>query len=138
MLKIILFLKNIILKYSFLRYLLSGTFITILNLLFLFILVQILSIWYLFASIISFCFGIITSYLVHKFFTFRDKNAKNIPIQFTLFLIFNLIMLGLNTILMYFWVDFLNLYYLLAQIITTLLIAFMNYLVFKRFLFKNS
>lgn len=141
----ILTLKEII-KFSFFRlkrnkvsrYIISGIIALLANLLTLFILVHVFNKWYLTSAIISFMVGLVISYLMQKFFTFENKTIKRIPIQFLFFSIFNLMMLGLNTILMYLGVDLLNFYYLFSQIITTFLISFINYYFFNKFIFKKA
>ena len=128
-----LILKNIqIIKYVF-----TGSLATASNLLILFISVHYLKLWYLISSIIAFCFGVSISYILQKFFTFKNYELENIHKQFLNFFIFALIMLVFNTLLMYVFVDIMNIWYLLAQAIFSILIAFINYTYFNKVIFKK-
>jgi putative flippase GtrA len=120
------------------RYIFSGAIAFLANIITLFILVSLLKVWYLKAAIISFLIGIIFSYLMQKFFTFKDKRLKIAFPQFLLFTLFHIFMLGFNTFLMYLMVGRMNFHYLWAQIISSIFIAFINYFVFNRFFFKLS
>lgn len=125
-------------KYSVIRYIISGATAALANFSLLYFLVQVLGVWYLLASVLSFCFGLVVSYLMQKFFTFRDHSTKGLVGQFSVFFIYNLIMLGVNTLLMYLAVDVLGLWYLLAQVSITILTAFVNYFVFSRGIFAQN
>lgn len=129
-----LFFKN---KKIF-RYIISGVTASATNFVTLFILVQWFKTWYLSAAVVSFCCGIIVSYFLHKFFTFENYSTNKIINQFSKFFLYNMFMLGLNTFLMYIFVDIFGFWYLLAQIIITILIAFINYIFFNKILFKND
>lgn len=119
------------------RYLIAGSIATGTNLGVLFFCVHYLNLWYIWGTIISFCASVIVSYLLQKFWTFQNYTTTKIPTQFLHFFLFAGGMLGLNTLLMYFFVDFLGLWYLLAQALAALLIACINYLYFNKVIFKN-
>jgi putative flippase GtrA len=120
------------------RYVIAGGIASLSNFVTLYVLVQFLGVWYLLASIISFCVGIVTGYILHKFFAFRDKGEGNMIHQFMFFAGYQIVMLGVNTLLMYIAVDIIGIWYLLSQIITTTLIATINFIVFKKYIFKNK
>lgn len=118
------------------RYIISGGVTSASVFLLLFILVHKLHVWYLVASIISFSIGIILSFSLQKFFTFRDNSKEKINSQFAIFAVFNLVMLGVNTLLMYLFVDVFGFWYMYSQISITIITAFVNYLIFNRFIFR--
>ncbi len=119
------------------RYILAGGIATGSNLLILFICVNYFHLWYLTGAIIAFCGGVIISYILQKFFTFKNYSRKDIHKQFITFFVFALIMLGFNTLLMYVLVDIIGLWYMLAQFISSLGIAFINYIYFNKVIFKT-
>ncbi len=123
-------------NYKILRYIFSGIIASLSNFIVLYFLVQKLNIWYLTSSIISFCSGIVVSYLLHKFFTFKNYSKDNIPLQFSFFFLYNLCMLGLNTLMMYLFVDIFGFWYFFSQIMITIGIAFINYMFFNRIMFN--
>ena len=119
------------------RYILAGGIATVSNLVILFVGVHYFHLWYLTSAIISFCLAVIISYLLQKFFVFRNYSANNIHTQFLNFFIFNIVMLGLNILLMYVFVDIISLWYLLAQAISSAITACINYIYFNKVIFKN-
>jgi putative flippase GtrA len=120
------------------RYIFSGIIASLSNFVILYFLVQKLNLWYLTSSIISFCCGIIISYCLQKFFTFKNYSIQNIHLQFSVFFIYNLCMLGLNTLLMYFFVDIIGIWYLFSQIVITIGTAFINYFFFNKIMFNKN
>lgn len=120
------------------RYVISGGTSVVANLVVLYSLVQILKIWYLTSAIISFCVSAIVSYVLQKFFTFKDYSTKGMHLQFSHFFLYALAMLGVNTTLMYIFVDVFGFWYLLSQVVITAITAFLNYFIFNKFIFNKS
>jgi putative flippase GtrA len=88
-------------------------------------------------AIISFCCAVVISYLLQKFFVFKNYEKSGMNKQFLHFLVYNIVMLGFNTLLMYFFVDIIKLWYLFAQALTAIIIACMNYIYFNKIVFKK-
>jgi putative flippase GtrA len=126
----------VIKNYKVIRYIFSGAISAFSSWGILYLLVQKANLWYLVSSIISFCSGIIISYCLHKFLTFKNYSKKGIPVQFSIFFIYNLFMLGLNTLLMYLFVDIIGFWYLFSQVVITIGTAFINYFVFNKIIFS--
>lgn len=132
-------IKNLIHKYiKIIRYIFAGGLATFSNLAILFVLVHYFKIWYLTSAMISFCVAVIISYLLQKFFVFQNYERKDIHKQFLNFFVYNIVMLGFNTLLMYFFVDILIIWYLLAQAMSAIIGAFINYMYFNKIVFKNN
>ena len=132
-------IKDIFSKYfKLIRYLFAGGTATASNLVILFVGVYYFHLWYLTAAIISFCCAVIISYLLQKFFVFRNYFKENMHKQFAIFFIFNLFMLGVNTLLIYIFVDIMGLWYLLAQVLSSAIGACVNYIYFNKVIFKNA
>ena len=119
------------------RYILAGGIAVISNLAILFICVHYFKLWYLAGAIVAFCFAVMVSYLLQKFFVFRNYSRENMRTQFLNFFIFNLVMLNVNTLLMYIFVDLVGLYYLLAQALASAIGACVNYFYFSKVLFYS-
>lgn len=124
--------------FQIVRYLFAGGLATGFNILILFICVHYFQIWYLASAVIAFCGGVILSYLLQKFFTFRNYSKERMHTQFLSFFIFALFMLGLNTLLVYIFVDIIGLWYLSAQFISSACIACINYVYFNMVIFKTT
>lgn len=120
------------------RYLLAGGTATASNLLALFVLVHYLGLWYLLSAAVAFCVGVVVSYTLQKFFVFRNYSTVHIRKQFSHFFLFALVMLGFNTLLVYILVDLLHIWYLLAQAISALFTACINYTYFNKIIFAKD
>ena len=131
-------MKETIRNNKIIRYIFSGGLTVFFNLAILYILTELFHLWYLMSAIISFCCGIIMSYLMQKFFTFKDKSTKDLHFQFSIFFLYNIIMLGVNTLFMYVFVDIMGFWYLFSQIVITMSTAVINYLFFSKILFNTS
>jgi len=125
-------------NYKIIRYIFAGGSSTISNLMILYICVHYFKLWYLISAVISFTCAVIISYLLQKFFVFKNYSTEKMHMQFLNFFVYNLIMLGVNTILMYIFVDKIGLWYLLAQAIAAIITAFINYNYFNRVIFIES
>ena len=119
------------------RYILAGGIATASNLVILFVSVYYFKLWYLTGAIIAFSCAVIISYLLQKLFVFKNYSRENMRKQFLNFFIFNLVMLGVNTLLMYTFVDLVGLWYLLAQALSAIIGACVNYIYFNKVVFKN-
>jgi putative flippase GtrA len=120
------------------RYIFSGVIASSSNFIVLYLLVQKVHLWYLTSAVISFCAGIVVSYFLHKIITFKDYSTYKIHLQFSGFFIFNLFMLGFNTLLIYIFVDIFGFWYLISQVLITCFTASINYFIFNRIIFKNK
>lgn len=120
-----------------LRYIISGATAALVNVGILFVLVDFVHVHYLSASIASYLLAIIVSFLLQKFWTFRESVPGQVHTQFALYTLITLVNLCLNTVLMYTFVSVLGMWYLLAQIVSGLLIAVSSYFVYQRFVFRR-
>ena len=111
------------------KYLIAGGTATLVNLLILYTLTEFFQLWYLLYSALGFITSFFVSFYLQKFWTFRDKDKEKIYQQLKMYFIVALANLGLNTGLMYFSVEILKFWYLLAQIFISGLIAIENYLI---------
>ena len=60
---------------------------------------------------------------------------ERVHIQFTLHILLSILNIGLNTIFLYLFVEYLGLQYILAQIVATAFLACMNFFIFRRYIF---
>lgn len=131
-----MFIFRMVYSNRVIRYIFSGGVAVFSNLSVLFVLTEYCHLWYLFSAVIAFCCGVVVSYFLQKFFTFKDRARRNVLKQFTSFFLYSLSMLGLNTLLMYLFVDLIGLQYLCSQILISLGIAFINYSFFREVIFN--
>lgn len=120
------------------RYLFSGSTAAVVNLSALYILTDYFKIWYLFSSIIAFCLSLAVSFLMQKHITFREPSTERTKKQFLYYFTISVFNLSLNAIFMYILVDFLGLYYLLSQIVSSGIIAIESFFVYSILIFKKE
>jgi len=115
----------------------SGAAAAATNLAVLFILVHFGRMYYLYASVVAFIASVAVSFTLQKFWTFQDTFTHDIREQFTRYSVVVLANLALNTGLMYLFVEKAALWYVLAQILTTSIVAIVGYIGYKHFVFRE-
>ncbi len=120
-----------------LRFVISGGTATVVNLGVLFSLTHLFSIWYVFSSAIAFLVAFFVSFTMQKFWTFEDSSREHLQSQAVIYLIIILVGLAVNTSLIYFFVEYGNLHYLAAQLVSGIFIAVMNYFSYKHLVFRD-
>jgi putative flippase GtrA len=122
-----------------LAYLFSGGTAAFVSLCTLYVLTDLVGWWYLLSAMVSFLGAFWVSYLLQKYWTFRDNVKDENHKQKTLYFIVALINLSFNTALMYFFVDIVHIWgeHMVAQILTSSIIAVESFFVYRRFIFKR-
>ncbi len=110
----------------FFLYYLIGNFVAIIDLILLFVLTDLLHIFYLISASISFVIASLIHFLLNKKYTFQNKSKKYI-LQYFLVIISGLITLLLNLLLLFVFVEFIGLWYIYARIISAFLLLFFTY-----------
>ncbi len=121
---------------QFFRYIFVGGFATVIDMGSLFILAQILGIYYLIAAALAFVLGLITNYSLSIFWVF--ESTKNIKKEFTLFAIIGIGGLIWTEIILWALVDKINLPIMLSKAVAVILVLIWNFGMRKKFVFKNS
>lgn len=103
----------------------------------LFLLTDILGCNYLLSSAIAFSVSTVFNYFFSMKFVFTSKDNANKIAEFTIFVLLSLSGVGITVLLMYIFVDCINLYYLIAKIVVTLIVMFYNFVTRKLFLEKR-
>jgi putative flippase GtrA len=123
--------------FKLLRYLISGGTAALVNFATLFALVQFMHVHYLPASILAFVVSIAVSFAMQKFWTFRDKLTHDIHMQFSRYVVVISSSLLINTVVVYLLVETLHTWYLLAQVIATVIVAVINFFAYRHFVFEE-
>lgn len=88
------------------------------------------------ANIISFTFGLVTSFTLNKYFTFRDNNQQRKgSLQIILYIALAISNLLMTTVAIGFLLS-LHIKAFVAKILLMMLVAVWNYFLFKKFIFK--
>ncbi|MSU73675.1 GtrA family protein [Candidatus Kaiserbacteria bacterium] len=120
------------------RFMISGGTATIVNLSALFILTHFLGVWYIYSSILAFAVSFFVSFALQKLWTFGDTSRDRVHTQAAMFLIVILVALGINTTLIYLFVEYAHVHYLVGQLVSGLCIAVINFLSYKHLVFRES
>lgn len=134
-------IKNLIIKYKqFILFCVVGASNTIITMAVLYLLNSVLGVNYLLSSAIGYMCGVINGYLWSTFLVFKKKRTANNAAKFVMV---NLIVLGVNTALMYLFVDIigmdnvLGLGALAAQALTICFTMVLNFTLNKFWTFKE-
>ncbi|MBN2879772.1 MAG: GtrA family protein [Clostridia bacterium] len=100
------FIKKMFIKYKqFILFCMVGAMNTLITMLVLYILNSVLGLNYLLSSAIGYICGVVNGYLWSTFLVFKKKRTTHNALKF---IIVNLIVLGVNTLLMYLFVTVLG------------------------------
>ena len=116
------------------KFAIVGVVATLIDFLFLYIFREFFKFPVVLANTLSFVISVIYNYTASikwVFYVNKEKSAKK---QFITFIIFSVIGLLINDLIMWISVDQLNIYYLLAKIIATLIVMVFNFVSRKIFL----
>lgn len=119
------------------RFLISGGTSAVTNLGILFILTHWYDVWYLYSSIIATSAATIVSFVLQKLWTFQNFSTA-VHTQFPLHVTLALVNIVVNTGILYVLVEYFHIWYLVAQIISGILLAFVNYFTYKTYIFRNE
>ena len=103
----------------------------------LYVLCTSLGLWYLAASAVSYCCGIVVNYSMNKFITFHDGTTDYVT-QFTTFVTISVSCLFVNLCIIGLAVELFGVNYLLAKLIATACAFVWSYYGQSRFTFRGG
>lgn len=115
-------------------FLLIGILSSLLDIGLLVFLCSYLGIWYLPAAALSYCCGIVCSYVLNRELNFHDHD-RHVIAQFTTFAAISVSCLAVNLCVIWICVEVFALSYITGKLIATLCAVFWNYHGQKRFTF---
>jgi putative flippase GtrA len=119
---------------QFIRYVYVGTIAAIADISILYMLTEFIGIHYLVSAALAFMAGVVINYTLCTLWIFpgtRFNTAKG----FTLFLVIGIVGLALNEIIIYSLVDFVGVWYMLAKVVSTVIVLFWNFFARKKLVF---
>lgn len=122
----------------FIKFLFAGGTAAASNLLFFYILLNIVEVWYLLSSVVSFLLSVVVGFFLQKYITFKDDSKTSLRKQAIIFLIISLINLGINVLLMLLFVEVFRIMPLFAKAITLAILACWNFFVYQYFVFNKK
>lgn len=121
---------------QFFRYIFVGGAAFIVDFVSLFVFTDIIGVYYLISAAIAFILGLIANYILSISWVFNKRTLDNIWSEFTIFAVIGILGLGLNEIIIWFFTDYIGLFYLFSKIIAAALILFWNFFARKFTLFR--
>jgi dolichol-phosphate mannosyltransferase len=118
-----------------LKYVISGGIAATVDLFSLYVFTDFFHLWYLLSGVFAFLVAFGVSFTLQKFWTFNDRSTNRLKSQMVLYFLITLINLLINTLLMYFFVDFWHLSYLVSQVFAGILVASESLFLYRRFVF---
>lgn len=129
---------NVFRHRQIIKYLIAGGTSTSVDLTIYYFLTYYAGLWYIVSSISSFIIAFWISFGLQKFWTFRDKNTKNMMKQTYLYFFVAIVNLGINTLLVYFFVDYVHIHKFISKIFANILIATESFFVYRHFIFTKK
>ncbi|OHB25318.1 MAG: hypothetical protein A2542_01780 [Parcubacteria group bacterium RIFOXYD2_FULL_52_8] len=117
------------------KFVLAGGIAACGNLFSLFLLKEYGGFHYLAASVTAFLIGATIAFTLHKWWTFREETHERIPRQVFLHLMTQGGSLLANTAIVFLLVEYVQVWYLLAQIVSGLALALVTYTISKYYIF---
>lgn len=121
-----------------LRFFISGSSATSVDIFLLFFLTEFIGLWYLYSSIFSFAGSFFVSFFLQKYWTFEDKRESLKTKQMLMYFIVAGFNLMINSLGIVFLVEYFEIYYLLAQLIMISLLGIASFLIYNLIIFKKA
>lgn len=125
-------------RHKILRYLISGGTATSVNFFFLYAFTEWLNVYYLISVVIAFAMALGVSFVLQKFWTFKDTTKGNTHRQAFIYTSVAIINTMINVFFVYLLVEYVNIHYLLGQFISSVFIATESYFVYQILIFKKK
>jgi putative flippase GtrA len=119
------------------RYTFAGGLASVVDLGLLVVLTRYGGLYYLHATTIAFCFGLITSYLLSISWVFHERKFQNTFCEVGLFTLIGGLGLLCNGVCMWFLTEYAHLYYLSSKMVSALCVFLGNFLAKKYLLFHR-
>lgn len=124
-------------RLQFIRYIGVGGFAAIVNIGGLVLCKEILNIHYLIANVIGFLLGLITNFFLSKKYIFTINSNMNRVFEFGIHGVISIAGLILDTLFIWVFTHFLELFYLLSKVLSTAIVFVWNFVARKVFYYLN-
>lgn len=121
-----------------LRYGIIGILTVIINIIFYYILSNILNINYIISTIFSWIIAVIFSFLGNKYFVFQQSSSSKFWKELNYFMLTRYITGILDIFIMFIGVDLFKCNDFIIKIIANIIVIFLNYILARYFVFNNN
>ena len=121
--------------YQILKFGFVGVLATVVDFGVLTLLTEVFDIYYLVSAAIAFVVATIFNYLASMRYVFKSRFSKNEKRkELLIFIVLSLVGLGLNQVLMWFFVEKAEIYYTLSKVLATILVMGWNFISRKKWI----
>lgn len=114
------------------RYLISGGTGAVVNIGTLFLLTHFGRVWYVASATLAFLTAFLVSFTLQRTWTFERRGTDQLARHTSLYFIVAVINTGINAIIVYGLVEYLGVWYILAQVLSGIVIAIASFFVYRR------
>jgi putative flippase GtrA len=114
------------------RFLVAGSIGLALYFFMLYALTDWLKIWYILSAIIASLANFLVNFILQKFWTFKNREKKDVPRQIRNYFILGVATFLSNLLGLYLLVEYAHLYYLIAQALVTVVQTFFSFIFTRR------
>jgi len=100
-------------------------------------LTEYLRVWYVWSAVVGFVLNTGLNFVLQKFWTFQNKEMHMVGRQLVLYVAMTIFLLVSNTLSLYLMVRCLHMWYIEAQMILTVVISILSFIISGR-IFKSS
>ncbi len=100
-------------------------------------LTEYLGVWYVVSAVLGFILNTGLNFTLQKFWTFQNKETEMVGRQLALYAVMTICFLIGNTVFLYLMVQYLHLWYIGAQVILTVVISILSFIISGR-IFRNE
>lgn len=130
--------KILNLRKAYVKFFITGCFTLFLDLLFLFLLHDVLNQSLLPSTALAFFLSFLFNFFTHKFWTFRDNNLAYVHRQLFSYLFISFLNLLINVKLMHIFSSINGFNYLCSQSLVTVIIGVESFIIYNFFIFKKK
>ncbi len=118
----------------FVLYVIYAGLATVVDVGLLWVFTALLGIYYLLSAALSYCAGMLTNFLLNKFFNFRNR-SQQLAAQFGVFAAVALVGLALNQLVIFSLVEWFHIWYIGAKLVSVVIVALWSFWGHKHFTF---
>jgi putative flippase GtrA len=119
------------------RYVAVGVFAVVLDIALLYVLTDMVHLWYLAAAVVAFVITFLFAFTLQKHWTFKDGSGAYLR-QGTSYFVIGVLNLLLDTFFLYVAVDIFGLWYLGSQVVIMGFLAFLSFLANRHVTFRSQ
>jgi putative flippase GtrA len=121
---------------QFSRYIAVGGLAFVVDFGLLYLLTELLGLYYLISAAIAFLFGLLTNYSLSRLWVFDRRTIKNVAVELVIFTAIGIVGLGLNEVIIWFVREKIHFHYMIAKAISAGIVLIWNFGARKAVLFR--